>query len=409
MKRRSDGKTLAVNWADGTPIGFLYHTGPIYFTYAAEWLATGHNLSPILLPFDGRSHNITAEGCHGIPGLVADALPDAWGTRVAEAIFARQGWGAVTPMKLLAWVADRAPGALAFEPTLGSDRSANWLEKITAERLATEAREVLRGQPGEIAAIALAGGSAGGAHPKALVVEHPDGSLSLTRTPSAATDHPSLLKLGLAEQAMSLRVEFAYSLMARAAGLNLPPCRLIGEGECPHLLIRRFDWVGGGRFHLHSLSGLWHRPKTGLDYSDLFRAAVRLGLPHATIEQIARRLLFNLYAANHDDHGKNHAFLYDRMTRQWRLSPAFDLTYAPGVLSRGLTIAGEVEPRAETLASFLGSVALSRAATAALTDEVLAALARWREFATEAGVTAAQSDEVDATLRQRCNRIGRVR
>ena len=130
MKRRSDGKTLAVNWADGTPIGFLYHTGPIYFTYAAEWLATRHNLSPILLPFDGRSHNITAEGCHGIPGLVADALPDAWGTRVAEAIFARQGWGAVTPMKLLAWVADRAPGALAFEPTLGSDQSGDWLQKI---------------------------------------------------------------------------------------------------------------------------------------------------------------------------------------------------------------------------------------------------------------------------------------
>lgn len=404
--KRTDGKTLVVNWADGIPAGFLYHTGPIYFTYAPEWLATGHNLSPLSLPFDGRTHNILAEGCHGLPGFIADALPDAWGTRVAEAVFAREGWGAVTAMKLLAWVGDRAPGALSFQPERKFGSAKNWLEKITAERLAHEAQEILRGQPGEIAAIAIAGGSAGGAHPKALVVEHADGSLSLTRTPSVANDVPSLLKLGLPEQAVSLRVEYAYLLMARAAGIDLPPFRLIGEGERPHLLIRRFDWVDGRRLHLHSLSGLWHRPKAGLDYSDLFRAAVRLGLPQATVHEIARRMLFNLYASNHDDHGRNHAFLYDHTTRQWRLSPAFDLTFTPGMLSRGLTIAGEVEPRAETLRSFLGSVAMSAAEIRTLSDQVLGAIARWEEFAAEAGVAAAPLADVTATLGRLQDRLG---
>lgn len=406
--KRTDGKTLAVHWGDGIPVGFLYHTGPIYFTYAPEWLATGHNLSPLSLSFDGRTQNILAEGCHGLPGFIADALPDAWGTRVAEAVFAREGWSAVTPMKLLAWVGDRAPGALSFQPARKFGSMKNWLEKITAERLAHEAREILRGQPGEIAAIALAGGSAGGAHPKALVVEHADGSFSLSRTPSAATDVPSLLKLGLPEQTVSLRVEYAYLLMARAAGIDLPPFRLIGEGERPHLLIRRFDWTAGRRLHLHSLSGLWHRPKAGLDYSDLFRAAVRLGLTREVVHEIARRMLFNLYASNHDDHGRNHAFLYDRTTRQWRLSPAFDLTFTSGMLSRGLTIAGEVEPRAETLRSFLGSVAMPVAEIRALSDQVLGTIARWEGFASEAGVGAAQIAEVAARHRRLLDRIGRV-
>lgn len=405
--KRTGGKTLEVRWADGIPVGYLYHTGPIYFTYTPEWLASGHNLSPLSLPFDGRTHNILADGCHGLPGFIADALPDAWGTRVAEAVFAREGWGAVTPMKLLAWVGDRAPGALSFHPAQKFGRERNWLEKITVERLAHEAREILRGQPGEIAAIAIAGGSAGGAHPKALVVEHADGSLSLIRTPSAATDVPSLLKLGLPEQPASLRVEYAYLLMAQAAGIDLPPFKLIGEGERPHLLIRRFDWTDGRRLHLHSLSGLWHRPKAGLDYSDLFRAAVRLGLTQATVHEIARRMLFNLYASNHDDHGRNHAFLYDHTTRQWRLSPAFDLTFTPGMLSRGLTIAGEVEPRAETLRSFLGSVAMSAAEIRALSDQVLGAIARWQEFAAEAGVAPAPLADVAATLGRLQDRLGR--
>ena len=406
--KRTSGKTLAVNWADGTPIGHLYHTGPIYFTYDPEWLATGHNLSPLSLPFDSRANNVLAEGCYGLPGFIADTLPDAWGTRVAEAVFARQGWGTVTPMKLLAWIGDRAPGALAFVPTLKLDAIENWPEKISADRLAAEAQEILRGQPGEIAAIAAAGGSAGGAHPKALVIEHPDGTLSLTRQPSAAEDHPSLLKLGLPEH-VSLRVEYAYLLMAKAAGIDLPPYRLIGDGDRPHLLIRRFDWANGRHLHLHSVSGLWHRPKAGLDYSDLFRASSRLGLSKECVVEIGRRMLFNLYAANYDNHGKNHAFLYDRDMRQWRLSPAFDLTYAPGMLSRGLTVAGEVEPRANTLASFLGSVAMSVPDIAALADHVLTAIGRWPEFAAQAEISAAQTADIAGVHHRLLGRIGRVR
>lgn len=405
--RRTEGKSLLVNWSDGTPVGVLYHTGPIYFTYDPGWLAGGHNLSPLVLPFDGRAHNVLAEGCYGLPGFIADALPDTWGTRVAEAVFARNGWGSVSPMKLLAWIGDRAPGALTFMPPLESATQEHLLERISAERLAKEAGEILRGHPDEISAIAAAGGSAGGAHPKALVIAHIDGTLSLSRKPSGVGDRPAILKLGVKGQP-SLRSEYAYLLMARAAGLDTAPFRLIGQGVRPHLLIERFDWSGDRRLHLHSLSGLWQRPKSGLDYSDLYRAAMRLNQPKSTVVEITRRMLFNLYALNHDDHGRNHAFLYDAVTRGWRLSPAFDLTFSPGALSRGLTIAGEVQPSASILRSFLGSVSLSTVEIVGLTEQVLGAISRWSEFARDAGVPAPQAADMGFALRQASERVGRI-
>lgn len=397
------GKGLIVLWGDQT-VGHLRHAGPIYFSYDRSWIESGHNLSPLLLPFDERAHNILAEGCHGLPGFIADAIPDAWGTRVAEAVFARRGWGAVTPMKLLAWIGDRAPGALSFQPAL--EEEGGLLGRITAERLSREAEDILRGRPDEIAAMAAAGGSAGGAHPKALVVEHADGTLSLSRITVQAGDQPSLLKLGLAGQP-SVRVEHAYLEMARAAGIQVTPFRLIGGAPNVHLLLRRFDRAEGRRWHLHSLSGLLHRPKAGLDYSDLFRAAARLGQPRAAVVEIARRLLFNLYAANNDDHGRNHAFLYDRESARWSLAPAFDLTYAPGVLSRGLTIAGEVAPSAKTVSSFLRSAALDDATVRRLFTEVLDALAGWPRFAARAGVAGHETAEIAATHERLLAALGR--
>ena len=149
------------------------------------------------------------------------------------------------------------------------------------------------------------------------------------------------------------------------------------------------------------------RSKAGLDYSDLFRAAARLGQTQATVVEIARRLIFNLYAANNDDHGRNHAFLYDRENARWSLAPAFDLTYAPGVLSRGLTIAGEVAPSAKTVSSFLRSAALEDATVRKLFAEVLDALVAWPRFAARAGVPGHETAEIAATHARLLAALGR--
>ncbi len=407
MKKRS-GKTIEVRWGqDGRRVGLLLHTGPVYFSYDPEWLATGHNLSPFLLPFDTRPQNILATGCFGLPGFITDALPDAWGEKVAQAVFARNGWGTVTPVKLLAWIGDRAIGALSFHPvTTGPEEAENWLGRIAVERLAHEAQEILRGRPGEIAAMAVAGGSAGGAFPKALVIEHADGTLSLRSTPGATDEVPALLKLDLPEIRAAGRVEHAYVRMAEAAGIDVPTCRLIENGGGGHLLIRRFDWKEGRRLHLHSLCGLWHRPKSGLDYADLFRAIARLGLPRERLLQAARRMLFNLLAGNCDDHGRNHAFLYDAATRCWDLSPAYDLTFSPAVLSRGMTIAGEVTPTFATVRDFLGSMAITKEETTNLTAEVLATLRRWPEFAQATAIAPTKIEEIGNEHRKLIRRVG---
>ena len=238
------------------------------------------------------------------------------------------------------------------------------------------------------------------------MVEHPDGTFSLARQSAAAEDHPRP-EVGAAGQ-ISLRVESAYLLMAEAAGINLPPFQLIGGGDRPHLLIRRFDWFAGRRLHLHSVSGLWQRPKAGLDYSDLFRASSRLGLSQESIVEPPA--------------GCSSTFMRLTMTITGRIMPfytiarpgsgsfpAFDLTYAPGMLSRGLTIAGEVEPGAETLVSFLGSVAMSVPSIVALADQVLAAIGRWPEFAAQAEVTAVQTADIAQAHRRLLTLIGDLR
>lgn len=313
-------------------------------------------------------------------------------------------------MKLLAWIGDRAPGALSFRPATLDLAAPDWLQQVSAERLAIEAGDVLRGAPNEIAiaTIAQAGGSAGGAQPKALVVVHPDGTLSLTRTPIAPNDRPAVLKLDLSELPPLAKVEHVYLQLAAAAGIDVPSSQLIGPVARPHLLIDRFDWQDSRRLLLHSRSGIWHRPKVGLDYSDLFRAIVRLGLPKSAIVQAARRLLFNRYAVNHDDHGRNHAFLYDDLTQTWKLSPAYDLTYTPGMLSRGLMIAGEVHPSMEVIAGFLSTVAIDRAETKSLLDQVLAAISTFSALARSSGLPAEKTAEIAAAHGAALARSGRL-
>ena len=383
-----EGKILAVRWWDGRIVGHLLHTGPIYFTYAQEWVESGHNLSPLVLELRQQPINCLAEGCSGVPGFIADSLPDAWGLRVASSVFAEKGWGVPTTMKLLAWIGRRGMGALSFHPAVGGDKGAsNWLAKVTAESLAKEARSLLRGEPTAVIRHLVEGGTAGGAYPKALVMEHADGTLSLARETTDPRDRPSLLKLDIAQPMGATCVECAYMHMAGAAGVVVPDGKLVnGAGGRHHLLIRRFDRVGARHLHMPSLSGLWQRPKAGMGYEDLFRAAVRLGLPGPELRQLARRMVFNVLAANHDDHGRNHAFLYDETTRSWRASPAFDLTYVPGMLSCGLTISGEVHPTIDRMEAFLAGVGISAHESRTIVGDVTTAVEHWMDFADEVGV-----------------------
>jgi len=395
-------KRLRVLWWDGSTIGHLVHRGPLFFAYDPEWIERGLNLSPMSLPFHDVAFN-GAKGVEGLPGLLADCLPDAWGRRVARAEFAKNKWGEPTAMSLLAWRGKRGLGAIFLEPPMEGGNPG--LEKISAAALAKGALEIERGEPCEILPLLSRGGTAGGAMPKALVLLYGDGSLRVGE-PASDGGLPGILKLDLSSDGAGARCEQAITQMARSAGVRVAETQLIEESPASpraHLFVRRFDLVEGEpqrRVHFHSAAGLLHKPADGLDYRDLFRLAIQLHTPLEDIREVARRMVFNVLSSNLDDHGKNHAFQLDEATRSWSFTPAYDLTFSPGILQRGMTVAGEVWPNSKTMEVLCRDAGLSSEEYMESLEAVTTATRQWKHFAQEAQVPAPLEAEVEQRLQR---------
>lgn len=391
MKRAPDN-LLEVIWHDGRVVGEILHSGPMYFRYHPEWIAGGHDLSPLSLPFSSQAFN-GKNLPDSLPGVISDCLPDAWGRRVAERVFGRMGVGRPTSFKLLAWVGARGLGALSFRPAMPFGAAGG---EIFAASLARQARAVIEGDVNAIIDDISSGGSAGGAAPKALVLALSNGELRIAPPGKSVPQEakPSLLKLQTGRKG-DLAAEHVYLRMADAAGISVPPSRLLVDSEgLRHLLIECFDTDGPGRrLHIHTLSGLLHAEKSGLDYVDLFRVTARLGCSQVDIAEAARRMIFNVLASNHDDHGKNHSFVLDEQTGDWNLSPAYDLTYSPG-MERGMTIARETVPDLDTLRALCASAGVKPTVFARILEEVRAGLAKWLEHAAESGVPDPLANEI---------------
>src|SRR6185437_8140682 len=316
---------------------------------------------------------------YGLPALLADALPDTFGNALVDAWMAEQGVAAadITPLDRLAYAADRAMGALQFRPPAGADDG----QVPTAVQLADlvlAARLSVRGElaadqtrTGETAHAALqqliqVGTSAGGARAKAVVAFNP----ASFQVHSSFGDLPPgfeqwLIKLdgvsatgmdghgsGLGDTAPYGRIEYAYSLMAAAAGVEMAPCQLLAEGPRRHFMTRRFDrGPGGERIHMISLCALAHLDynlRATHSYDQYLQTVTALDLDLDALAQAYRRMVFNVVAVNRDDHTKNFAFLRGEGdgdapgadagpggdTGGWRLAPAFDLTHAYSPTSR---------------------------------------------------------------------------
>ncbi len=403
-------KRLQIHWWDGSLVGHLVHRGTIYFVYDETWIKRGHNLSPLSLPFTAIAFN-GSKGIDGLPGLIADCLPDSWGRKVARKEFAKNKWGEPSTMSLLAWRGTRGLGALRFLPPLdGQEDRPSALQAISAAALARGASEIERGEPTEVLSQLAQGGTAGGAFPKAMVLAYADGTLRVGQPDG--TGQPSLLKLDLSALGDSAPCEHAYALMARAAGIRAVETRLIDEGPAAnrrHLLVKRFDLPDPEqperRLHFHSASGLLHKGAGDLDYRDLFRTAIRLGLPPEELRELARRMVFNVLSANHDDHGKNHAFLYDEATRAWSLTPAYDLTFTMGGLERGVLVSGEVWPSRATMQALCIDAGVSKGDFETLLEGVGTTVSQWSDFASQADVPKAKTQEVHERLRHIRDRV----
>lgn len=319
------------------------------FGYTDEFMLSGIEPSPLSMPLSDETYIFTdlpVATYKRLPSMLSDSLPDDFGNALIDKFMADQGVDAqeVTALDRLAYMGNRAMGALMFKPTKGP--AAQKPTAIQLGSLVEQARKAVTGVIDEdhtsaaLRSIIEVGTSAGGARAKAVIAINPE----THEMRSGQLDAPDgfehwLLKfdgMGSDQELGSSqdygRIEYAYHLMARAAGIDMTDCSLLTEGGRAHFMTKRFDReAGNGRHHLQTLCAMAHldyKKKGTNAYAQFFLTIDRLGLPAYEKEEAFRRMVFNIMARNCDDHTKNHSFILREGSTNWALSPAYDVTFA---------------------------------------------------------------------------------
>lgn len=388
------------------------------FEYERDFLRTGWEVSPLVMPLSKGQvpqqflQNRSKCFC-GLPGLLADSLPDAFGTQIIDEWFASKGLSLqkITPLDRLCYVGKRAMGALEFEPSRQieglEESSVIHLRELTAltESVFTERaafQEKLTQCDKSVVDILKVGTSAGGAKPKAIVayndvtgevrsgqVEAPDGFgywlLKFDGGTYSEHSHLSDNPRGIGN------VEYAYYLMAKACGIRMTECRLLQDGDCHHFMTRRFDRTDRGeKLHMQTLAGLAHLDRDQRhSYEQIFEVLRRMKFGMPEQEQLYRRMVFNVVMRNHDDHTKNFSFLMDKGGK-WHLAPAYDLCYSYSPNGRWtarhqLSLNGKQDAfERKDLLDVARTVGINGADS--IVDHITYVASQWEQYAGEAGV-----------------------
>lgn len=321
------------------------------FEYEPSFAKKGWDLSPLMMPInENRPHSfreLSKETFMGLPGLLADALPDAYGKALLDRWLASLGRTFANPVERLCYQSKRSMGALEFVPARDNylDQSSaieiSSLVHVAAEVLSnkTDLETNLKEDTKEaLINIIKVSTSAGGQRAKA-VIAYNDTTGEVRSGQVDATDgfNHWLLKLdGVTNAALGDpqhygKIEYAYYKMALKAGIEMTECRLLEENGRAHFMTKRFDRIGGNeKIHMQTLCGMAHYDYKMLhaySYEQAFQVMRRLRLPYGQAEQMFRRMVFNVIARNQDDHTKNISFLMDK-TGTWKLSPAYDMSWA---------------------------------------------------------------------------------
>ena len=403
------------------------------FQYDPVFAQSGIEVSPLTMPLGDRVYRFPALPLgtfHGLPGLLADSLPDKFGNALIDAWLAAQGRtpASFNAVERLCYTGARGMGALEFAPAAGP--RVGTAHAIEIDALVELASEVLAQREGLKATFAdperkaalndilRIGTSAGGARAKAVIAWNAQTNEVRSGQVTAGPGFGYwLLKFDgvtgnrdkeLEDPKGYGAIEFAYSLMARTAGITVSECRLLEENGRRHFMTRRFDRLEGGqKLHMQSLCALAHydfNSAGAFAYEQAFLAIRQLGLPMAATEEQFRRMAFNITARNQDDHVKNIAFLMDK-TGRWSLSPAFDVSYSYNPTGawtdrHQMTLNGKRD--GFTLADFQAcakNALMKRGRAETILDEVRAAVIRWPEFAEQAKVAPTWRDQILKNLR----------
>lgn len=407
--------------------------GVAAFAYEPAFIGSGIQPAPLMMPLGPDVFSFPAlnpRTFHGLPGMLADALPDRYGNALINAWLATQGRTPETfnAIERLCYLGTRGMGALEFAPAQGPRfRSSREVNINTLVELASEVlshRNDLqtsfadKSKETALRYILQVGTSAGGARAKAVIAWHPETNEVRSGQIEAGPGFEYwLLKFDgvtnnrdkeLADPVGYGAVEYAYSQMAIAAGIDMSECRLMEESGRRHFMTKRFDRLANGnKLHMQSLAALAHfdfNDAGSHSYEQAMFTMRRLRLPTPAIEEMFRRMAFNIIARNQDDHVKNIAFLMDR-TGAWKLSPAYDVTWS-------FNPAGDWTARHQMsmngkrdgfgMEDFLAcgrTVSLSTARVKAIVEQVHEAVANWPREADAAGVDPAWRKAIDPTLR----------
>jgi serine/threonine-protein kinase HipA len=378
-------------------VGQLAETGSrragerVVFEYDPGFLLDPLWLSPFKLPPQPGliEHRDYAFG--PIFGLFDDSLPDGWGLLLMDRFFQQRGsaLAEVSVLDRLAYLGTRTMGALTYHPP--ADPGDHQAQILDLHEMARASQQVLEGTAGEVLPQLLrAGGSPGGARPKVLVGVRGDAILSGEDDLPPGYTH-WIVKLQARQDASDVGTgELAYSLMARDAGIVMPPARLFKTPQGERFFgVERFDRQGNRRYHVHTFGNLIHANFRipSCDYRQFLEVTRILTRNHQDVLEGYRRMVFNVLTHNRDDHVKNFAFrLADE--GNWELAPAYDLVFSPGPGGEHtMTIAGEGRaPARSHLLQLAGPAGLSSSEAESILDEVAAAAARWRAHARQAGV-----------------------
>jgi serine/threonine-protein kinase HipA len=388
------------------------------FQYTPDFARSGIEISPLMMPLSDTIYTfpgLPRTTFWGLPGLLADSLPDRFGNALIDTWLATQGRTArdFNAVERLCYIGQRGMGALEFVPQQGPPlRKARKIEIDSLVKLVSDVltqRGEFGGNFGDrhraeaLKDILRVGTSAGGARAKAVIAWNPKTSEIRSGQVAAGQDFEYwILKFdGVAgnkdkelEDPKGFGViEYAYYLMAKACGIIMSECKLFEENDRRHFMTRRFDRLPGGeKLHMQSLGALAHfdyNQAGAYSYEQALLTIRRLHLPTSAVEQQFRRLVFNIVARNQDDHVKNIAFLMNK-EGQWSLAPAFDMTYSYNpsgdwTATHQMTLNGKRENF--SLSDFRAagqSAILKRGRAEEIVKEVIEVVERWPEFADEA-------------------------
>ena len=402
------------------------------FQYEAKFLRSGLNIAPIIMPLSaGNGEQVyqflnNRNNCfNGLPGLIADSLPDKFGTQIINEWFASRGLPneEITPLDRLCYVGKRGMGALEFEPvqTVEGVDSSSLLHIEELTKLADSVfkdrdsfQEKLLQEDKTILDILKIGTSAGGAKPKAIIafneltkevrsgqVKAPEGFtywlLKFDGTTFSEHDKITNSPQGIGN------IEYAYYRMAKDCGIDMMECRLLTERDNYHFMTKRFDRLDNGdKLHVQTLAGIAHYDRdVRHSYEEAFGIMRKMKLDYPQQEEFFRRMVFNVVARNHDDHTKNHSFLMDTEGK-WRLAPAYDLCYSYSPSGRWtnrhqMSLNGKQDGfKYDDLKTVGERVGINRPDE--IIEKVVDVASHWNEYAKDCGVKEAHTRQIYANL-----------